>query len=175
MRNLKFLPYTKSNFLDAIKEFISLVVASFLPVWLGILFNWLSPEASVRKFVLEFLSSGEALLISAALVGPLIYILFKRYGNMPKGLSLRFPLGWFIVSSILVISVVSAGVFGYKSATIGADNIAPENLLLLSSAMLVASLIILFIVYVIRNNIEGSTSEIMRTETSEFLKAWDRP
>ena len=173
MRNLQLPPVTKRNILDATKEFSSVLIAAFLPIWLSIILSWLSPKANVSKFATEFLSSGEALLISAALVGPLIYVLFKQYGNMPRDLSLRFPFGWFIISMISVILVTSAGVFGYKSATPRADNIAPDNMFLLSVVVLVTSLIILLLVYIIRNHMEEPPSKIMRAETSEFIESWD--
>lgn len=174
MFNMTFHLYTKTNFFDAIKELIFVLIAALLPVWLGILFNWLSAGTSVSKFIVEFLSSGEALLISSALVGPPLYVLLKSYGNLPRELSFRFPFGWLIVTLILVISVTSAAVFGYKSSNPPAGSVVAENMMYLSAGILLVSLITLLVVYVIRNNIEQPASKIMQSGTREFIEDWKK-
>ena len=56
------------DFVEAAKELSVLAIFAGLPVWLGVVVSLLSKGSKTVVFLLEFLSSGEALLISAALV-----------------------------------------------------------------------------------------------------------
>lgn len=156
---------------DASKEVGVTVLFGCLPVLLGTLFAWLSANASVCGFLKDFFSSGEPLLISAALVGPLIYVLFRKYGDFPNNLSIQFPLGWFFIVAIVLVCVISAGVFGYRSA-IDKKTIVAENMADLSVLITIFSLLIFFAISAIRNNIDGGAPDIMTSDTDKFLKEW---
>lgn len=172
-RFFRHIPYKIQNFGDACVELISIFLFGFMPIWLSILFSWLSPEGTVVAFLNRFFSSGEALLMSSALVGPLVYVIFKRYGDLPKKLTLRFPFGWFYMSLIFLICVITAGVFGYNSATSESDKILSENMRFLSVTILAVSLTILFLVSTIRNFMERGPTKIMHDDTVKFLESWD--
>jgi len=101
--------FSQRNIVDALKEFISVLCFGLMPITLGLLLSWLSPSGNISQFFDAFLSSGEALLISSALVGPFIYVLFKNYGDLPKlsnflkghedvsrNITIQFPFGWFL-------------------------------------------------------------------------------
>lgn len=180
------LPYSKQNFVDAIKEFLSVLLFGFMPIILGLLFAWLSSSGSVTQFVLGFLASGEALLLSAALVGPLIYVLVKTYGELPSlsglirnydkfpgTISIQFPFGWYFISLIMLICVIAAGVFGYNSALSENDKLLSENMQILSAIIILSSLLIYFLISITRNNLADGAAKLMNANTNEFLKEWD--
>lgn len=180
------IPYSKKNFVDAIKELLSVLLFGFMPIILGILFAWLSSSGSVTQFTLRFLASGEALLLSAALVGPLIYVLVKNYGELPslKGLirgydkfpgtiSIQFPYGWTYISLIILICVIAAGVFGYHSALSENDKLLSENMRILSAIIFLSSLSIFFLISISRNRLVDGAAKIMSADTNDFLNEWD--
>ena len=184
--SLKF-PFSKENFFDAIREILSVLFFGFMPIILGLLFAWLSPNGGVTQFALGFLASGEALLLSTALVGPLIYVLFKNYGNFPNlssliknydkfpgTISIQFPYGWSFISLIILICVIAAGVFGYNSALSENDKLLSENMRILSIIILSSSLSIFFLISVVRNNLVDGAAKIMSADTNDFLKDWDK-
>ena len=180
------IPWSKIDFFDAIREILSVLFFGFMPITLGLLFAWLSPSGDVAQFALGFLASGEALLLSTALVGPLIYVLFKNYGEFPNlsslirnydkfpdTISIKFPFGWFFVLIIISICVISASVFGYNSALSGGSKILPEKIRTLSVIVILLSLSIFFFVSIVRNNVVGGAAKLMRADTKTYLDDWD--
>src|SRR2546423_458868 len=104
----------RKDYVEAAKEVFATVVLAALPVWLGAILMMLIPKASVGHYVGDFLSSGEALLISAALIGPSIYIITKKYGSLPKSLTIHFPQGWFLVLLWFAICMTITAIFGLQ-------------------------------------------------------------
>jgi hypothetical protein len=166
---------TLEDYVDAIKELLTILFFSFMPIWLGLLFASISAKGTIDGFVKTFLNSGEALLISAGLVGPLIYVLTKKYGDLPRSLTMRFPQGWFFTLSIFAICVIAGAVFGAERGmapqTI-ADQSRSTGGELLSKVMLIASIVIVFLVSAIRNHLDRGAPEAMRADTNRFLREW---
>ena len=104
----------RQDYTEATKEVIGTVLLAILPIWLGAAFMVLIPRASVGHYVGDFLSSGEALLISAALIGPSIYVITKRYGDLPRSLTFHFPQGWFLVLLWFMICMIITAIFGLQ-------------------------------------------------------------
>lgn len=104
----------RKDHVEAAKEVIATVLLALLPVWLGAILMALIPRASVGHYLGEILSSGEALLISAALIGPSVYIITKKYGDLPKSLTIHFPQGWFLVTLWLAVCMLITAIFGLQ-------------------------------------------------------------
>ena len=168
----------RSDYAEAEKEVIATVIFALLPVWLGAVLMVLIPRASVGHYVGEFLSSGEALLISTALIGPSIYIITKKYGDLPKSFTIHFPQGWFLVIFSLMICMITTAIFGMQR--IYAQVAPPPNeglfddSLMRSFSILVLLLTIvgLYIVTVFKNFAEDGAVVEMHSETAEFLQEW---
>ena len=180
------IPYSKQNFVDAIKELLTVLLFGFMPIILGLLFAWLSPIGSIKKFVLGFFASGEALLLSTALIGPLIYVLVKNYGdlpslsgliknykNLPETLSIKFPFGWTFILLIILICLIAAGVFGFNSAQPESFKLLAKNMQILSAIIILSSLFIFFFISVIRNKVVDGAAKLMSANEKEFLDDWD--
>ena len=169
----------RQDYVEAVKEVFATVVLAVLPVWLGAVVLMLIPNASVAHYVGEFLSSGEALLISAALVGPIVYIITKKYGELPKSLTIHFPQGWLLVLLWLVICMIVTAIFGaqriYAQFAPGGTNAAlfdKGSMQGFSGIILFLAIACLYIVTVFRNFVEDGASVEMHSETADFLKEW---
>ena len=170
----------RQDYTEAAKEVFATVLLAALPVWLGAVILMLIPRASVGHYVEEFLTSGEALLISAALVGPSIYIITKKYGDLPKRLTIHFPQGWFLVLLWFVVCMIVTAIFGaqkiYAQVAEGGKGQAlfDESLMQhLSSIILVVAIASLYIVTVFRNFAEDGAAVEMRSDTNDFLREWE--
>jgi hypothetical protein len=166
--------------LEAFKEVLVTVLLAVLPIWLGACLLMLVPRASVVAYVGDFLASGEALLVSAALIGPSIYVITKKYGDLPKSLTMHFPQGWFLVVLWFVICMFITAIFGSQRiyAQIQADPQAPLFDVVLmqrvSAFILIVTIAALYIVTVFKNFVEDGAAAEMRSGEADFLADWKR-
>jgi hypothetical protein len=71
---------SRTDYAEAGKEALFTLLFSFLPILIGILFGAMSTRVgAVADVVNNFLSGTNALLLAAAIVGPLLYALNKKY------------------------------------------------------------------------------------------------
>jgi hypothetical protein len=168
----------RKDYAEAAKEVIATVLLAIVPVWLGAAVMLLIPSASVGHFVGDFLSSGEALLVSVALIGPSIYIITKKYGDLPKSMSIHFPQGYFLVILWLSICMVITAIFALQRIYL---QVVPNHqgqlfdgplMQKFSTGILMVTIISLYVVTVFRNFVEEGASAEMHSDTAEFLKQW---
>ena len=170
----------RKDYVEAAKEVIGTVLLAILPVWLGAALMVLIPRASVSHYVGDFLSSGEALLVSAALIGPSIYIITKKYGDLPKSLTIHFPQGWFLVVLWLTICMIITAIFGLQRVYAQVlpslhDQLFDVPLMQkLSTCILLVTIASLYIVTVFKNFAEEGASAEMHSDTADFLKQWNK-
>ena len=168
------------DYIEAAKEIIVTVLLGVLPVWLGAIVIALIPKASVGHFVGEFLSSGEALLVSAALIGPSTYIITKKYGDLPKSLSIHFPQGWFLVILWFVICMIITTIFGLQRIYAQVQPHGTESLFDpvamqgVALVILAVTIISLYVVTVFRNFVEDGAAAEMHSDTADFLEEWNK-
>jgi uncharacterized membrane protein len=173
---------SRDDFVEAAKELFVLIVFAGMPVWLGLIFSVLSKaDKATTIFFLEFLASGESLLISAALVGPLIYVITRKYGDLPEAFTIRFPQGWLFVVLIAIICVIAAATFGFdrvfrQAATDhGRSSVFDESSIrMFSLCTLFISVAIVYLVSVLRNYLDRGAPAIMRSDTQSFLDQWGK-
>jgi hypothetical protein len=121
------------------------------------------------------MTSGEMLLISCAIIGPLLYVISKRYGNLEDPLTLRFPYSLAFSLVIITIWFISGGVFTAKK--LGSiyvdladilDNGAMWNL---SAAITLAAILTLYCATVFRNYMDRiDPGSLMHAEQEEFVR-----
>lgn len=166
----------RKDFVEAAKEVISIFILSIIPIWLGALLMALIPRASVANYLHEFFVSGEALLISAALIGPSFYVITKKYGDLPNSLSIHFPQGWFLLIITFVICMFATAVFGLQRYS----QLPPKQIDLfdpglmqdLSISILIATFVTLFVMTTFRNYLEDGAAKEMHSGEEEFMKQW---
>jgi hypothetical protein len=92
------------------KELFWMSLFGLMPLWVG----WISLRAHgtvpASTFLRNFFVDGDLLLVSAVLVGPLMYPLFKQYGDRDNPTA-PFPLNWLFAAIILIIAILSTILF----------------------------------------------------------------
>lgn len=168
------------DFSEAATELFIVMFFSFMPLWLGtFIAPALSGWANVPNMWWQFLTSGDALLLASAIAGPLIYALFRRYGELPKSLTLRFPYGKYIAISLIAVCVIAAAIYGGNGASASSQVdssglSAPNSIMILYSVFLLTfSIILFFLTSSFRNRLSRAAPEIMRASDTEFLREWN--
>lgn len=91
------------------------IFASSFPVWLAILVLFL-PDLSWARATHEVVKNGELFLLSAATVGPLIYVVSIVYnGNGDRRFSTSFPHGIYYLLFTAIMIAVSAVIIALRS------------------------------------------------------------
>jgi hypothetical protein len=178
MSNLRrFLPKfarlracSSEDFVEARSEVFVIVLSALLPMWLCIFLALFSLKVNaLTDFVKSYTTTGDALLTSCALIGPLTYVLWRQYGELPSHLTMRFPYGLGLSLSVLAIWAISGSAFGYSR------NASPllngSSTTLLSLFVLFFSIAVLYFATVLRNNIDRiDASVLMHDEQEDFVK-----
>jgi len=95
---------------DALIELFVILFFSLMPLWLGLLITGILTFPENRPTFLEkFASSSDLGIISAALLGPLLYAIFRDDGAMVRDrFSAKFPSGlWFVIGILLCCLVAT--------------------------------------------------------------------
>lgn len=156
---------------QSLLEFFFLVLLGLMPVWLGGLIK-LGQGSDWIGYLQGYLSGGEALLLSTATVGPLLYLVVASDFGARRG-TRRYPLkGWFVFA-ILLVCISSAGIFGFKEAHEGDHGqLSPSMVWWISSAVSVFSVALWFAVSTTNAVREGGAAAIMRQEEHDFVKGY---
>ncbi len=156
---------------DSLFEFGYLVGFGLAPVWLGAVINFVVGK-SVADYLKGYLFSGEALLISAATIGPLVYLIFKDYEKREDGFSRSFPGSLVLLLAISIICLVSASILGLQSSGVSVAPVSTNALWIVSTAVTIVSVAVWFAVVTIKNSLEYAAPQVMRQDTADFLKEW---
>jgi hypothetical protein len=107
------------NFRDALTELAVTTLFTTMPLWImpavgPLIFK---TDASFLQHLISTISSGELFVYCAALVGPLVYIITKRYGEIISegqrfSLTIAFPRGISFVLVSAVICIFAGFAFG---------------------------------------------------------------
>jgi hypothetical protein len=181
---------SKSSISAALNDLFITTLFSLLPLWFYPIIAKFAFGTPFWSTVKSFVNGGELFIYSAALVGPLIYAITKRYGEdneqdpqgksdvagvFPKIRSIQFPYGvWFVLISILVCCF-AAIFFGIMRANSSANlPIQPDEdaLFVASGILYLFTLSCFFCVSVYRLNLEN-TSETFGQDTRNLMKQWE--
>lgn len=156
---------------SSFEEFLFLLLFGLMPVWLGAVINFVS-NRSVGEYLVTYLYSGEALLISSATIGPLIFLIFKDYDKRTDGFSKPFPGSRPLGLIILVICLVSASIVGLKSGGRDPTSQSTEALWYVSLTVSIVSVMVWFAVIILKNSLETAATQVMRQDTNDFVQDW---
>lgn len=108
------------NWREAFKEVFVILFFSLMPLWLGlIIVNLLTIASGASEFIAKFASSSDLGILSASLLGPMLYMMFRedqeRTGDR---IAPGFPSGlWFVMLTVGCCMVATAiYCFTYLSA-----------------------------------------------------------
>ncbi len=169
---------------DCIGELGYLAGFALMPVWLSALIQFVTGKP-LYEFFNGYLYNGEALLISATTIGPMIYLIQREYGKTDNGLSRKFPGSRILTLLIVVVCLASAAVLGLKSGGVPSENndsvianaaatvsLAPNAIWSVSLAVSITALTIWMAVTIIKYSLENAAPKIMRQDTEDFVKGW---
>lgn len=162
------LPFYWKYALKASGEFVYIITFSLMPVWLGAIIQPLT-NSSVLQYLDGYFTNGEALLLSTATVGPLIYTILKD-DEEPSSNNRKFPGKQAYILIISIICVLSAAVFSLKSATkFPLDFVFNSNYVWhLSLYATIFSILIWFLVSGTQRARSGGAPAIMHQDTEDF-------
>ncbi len=172
-----------SDLKEAATEVAVATVFSTMPIWLLPL---LSPIL-FTKFVTayEAVRTGELFLFATALVGPLVYIISKNYGErLPDDrsnpflrYSIKFPYGQGFVYFCVAICLLSSFAFIvlrnplFKETEL-AKSINYDGVISLSGACLVLATLIFFCATAYRNSLDN-IPRVMPRQERDFVEQWE--
>lgn len=150
----------------SLKEFLYIVAFSFMPLWLGAILQYLASK-NVTDYLNGYLYNGEALLLSATTVGPLMFILVNSEGGDTG--SRTFPLKWLYYLLVIGICVIAAALVGLNSAPHAKAANSPTAMWTLSLVISICSVIVWFAIVATNSARESGAAEVMRQDEQDYL------
>lgn len=135
----------------------------------------------------EAIKTGELFLLSTALVGPMIYIIHKKYGEMESSpdrpnsfinYSVNFPYGLGFITLCFGICLVSSVVFYLlRNPVFDASEIAKlidyNGVINLSWVTFLLATAIFFCATAYRNSLDN-VSRVMPNQEAAFVREWQK-
>lgn len=168
------------NWREGFKEVIVILFFSLMPMWLGLLaVEVLAITDSAGSFLSKFASSSDLGILSASLLGPLLYMMFRDENRTGDSLVPRFPSGlWFIISIIaccIVATVIYCFTYVSDAHVFFSDKGVPiifasaRSVAIVSWVLFGASILLTLFACTIRNSFETQPPKLMSGETQDFV------
>jgi hypothetical protein len=152
----------------SLREFLFLVFFSFMPVWLGAITHFLFNQ-SIPSYLNSYLINGEALLLSATTVGPLMFTLVNIETSKVRR---SFPLKWVYYLAITGICVVAALLIGVQATPRASDIVSPAAMQVLSLTVSTLSVLVWFAIVGTNAAHEVGAPDIMRQDEIDFINSY---
>jgi hypothetical protein len=173
------------NWREAFKELFLTLFFSLMSLWLGIfVVNFLKIASGTSNFLHHFASSSDLGILSASLLGPLLYMMFREEGQSTGNrLVPSFPSGLWFIMIILTCCILATVIysFTYLSETRlfydkdgSAVDFVNSNTVAFASWILLAtvSVVILFAA-TIRNSTETQPPRMMSDDTQAYVDKFE--
>lgn len=98
------------NWREGIKEVFVTLFFSLMPLWLGLLIvNLITIAEGTSGFITKFASSSDLGILSASLLGPMLYMMFREDDDgSGKSIIPGFPSGlWFIMVTVACCKILT--------------------------------------------------------------------
>ncbi|HUZ32294.1 MAG TPA: hypothetical protein VMV19_09375 [Xanthobacteraceae bacterium] len=170
-----------ANWREAIKEIFVTLFFSLMPLWLGLfIVTILTITEGTANFITKFASSSDLGILSASLLGPLLYMMFREEGrDTANRVVPRFPSGLWFVMIILACCIIATVIYSFtylsnvhifygKSGAV----ISFINASTVATASWVLFTVVVFLMLfasTIRNSIESEPPRMMSGETQNFV------
>ena len=172
---------SRQNLCDALYETASFMFFATMPLWVLPIFSyWIfSSNRTVVDQAISLAGDGELFVYSAASLGPLFYIITKRYGEWNATalhkLTISFPSGISFILFSFIVCLLSGFFFGVvripelKSTKLPIDEL---RIIWTSVAMFTIALVCLFCASAYRNSIEEFVRTAKMNDDDEFSSKW---
>lgn len=168
---------------EATTEVLVATIFSTMPLWLLPMLSAVFFKEPVTGY--EAIRTGELFLFAAALVGPLVYIISKNYGERTHGedargflnYSIKFPYGQGFIYFCVAICLVSSFAFIvlrnplFKESEL-AKMINYAGVIGLSWVCFVLATIIFFCATAYRNSLDN-IPRVMPKQERDFIREWE--
>jgi hypothetical protein len=167
------------NWRESFKEAFVTLFFSLMPLWLGLLIvNLLTIADGTSGFVAKFASSSDLGILSASLLGPMLYMMFREDADATERRIIpRFPSGlWFIMFTVaccIVATVIYcfnyvSGLQKYfdKSGTL-IGFVKPNTVAVISWWLFCLVVIAIICASTIRNSMETRSPGMMSADTQD--------
>ena len=177
---------SRKDWAQATVELFVILFFSLMPIWLGILGVQISSAPdSAADFLSKFASSSDLGILSASLLGPLLYMLFRSEGRSAgerpvPPLIPPFPNGLSFVITIIFCCVVASVLycFTYLSAVrpvfdshgIPIALVNPHMVAAISWMLFAVSILLVLSAATIRNTLYSRPTELMQADTGDFVQ-----
>jgi hypothetical protein len=159
----------KDDYFSGAKEILYTTAFAFMPIYITMLIVFVSNSTRASMILDEMWTTGELLLVSVAMVGPIMYVMFKDYAESEES-GFQFPSNWFFVLLILVIVVISSVIFTWAQFNSIEDGFNREFVKYVSFSVTTFIIILVYLIVSVRNMLERQDpSRIMRVDTESFI------
>jgi hypothetical protein len=168
------------NWRESFKEAFVTLFFSLMPLWLGLLIvRLLTIADGTSGFIAKFASSSDLGILSASLLGPMLYMMFREDGDGEQRIVPRFPSGlWFIMSTVaccIVATVIYC--FNYVSGLkkyFSEDGtiisfVKPDTAAFVSWSLFGLVVILIICASTIRNSMETRSPGMMSADTQDYV------
>ena len=177
-------PASWANWREAFKEVFVILFFSLMPLWLGLLIvNFLTIASGAYEFITNFASSSDLGILSASLLGPMLYMMFRedreRTGDR---IAPGFPSGlWFIMATVGCCVVATAiycftylsGIHAFFDKNGGVISFVNAGTVSSTSWALFAVVVLLILfAATIRNSLYTQPPLMMSGDTQDYVSAF---
>ncbi|SRR6266436_144393 len=169
------------NWREAIKEIFVTLFFSLMPLWLGLfIVTMLTITDGTSGFIMKFASSSDLGILSASLLGPLLYMMFREEGRSTGNrLVPRFPSGLWFIMVIVACCIIATVIYSFtylSGLRVFYDqggaviNFINANIVATASwTLLIIVVILMLFAATIRNSLETQTPRLMSGDTQDFV------
>jgi hypothetical protein len=170
-----------SNWRESFKEAFVTLFFSLMPLWLGLLIvNLLTITDGTSGFIAKFASSSDLGILSASLLGPMLYMMFREDKDASERRIIpRFPSGlWFIMFTVaccIVATVIYcfnyvSGLRRYfdESGTL-IGFVKPDTIAVISWWLFCLVVVSIICASTIRNSMETRSPGMMSADTQDYV------
>lgn len=169
---------------EAAAELLVILLFSLMPVWLGMLITgWIVTDSSMSDFLYNFASSSELGVISAALLGPVLYLVFRDEGDTrSKGFGQEFPSGLTFIMLTFVCCLVATVIYCfnylqeldiiYDAEGKHLEFVSKSNVAWISWIIFFVSILLVLISSVLRNYLASMSPSVMIRDEKTFTEAF---
>jgi acyl-CoA synthetase (AMP-forming)/AMP-acid ligase II len=144
----------------------------------------LPPTDGAPKFIASFASNSDLAILSASLLGPLLYMMFREEEDKPETrIVSRFPSGLWFVMIIIACCILAAIIYGfhylssihafYTKEGLAVDFVSSNTISLVSWILFATVVLVITFASTIRNSIYTETPKtprIMAEETDQYVE-----
>jgi hypothetical protein len=165
---------SRTDFGESAIEILFTAVFAFMPIYIAVLVFFVSRTQESYEVLDEMWTTGDLLLASVAMAGPIMYVMFKKYKEEGSP-GFQFPSNWFFVILIVPILVAASVIFSLAKFRFIPTTSNHDFVRYTSFGTTILLFVLIYLIITVRNMLEKQdASLIMRESTEVFLSRWNK-